>query len=182
MMMRCDDQPGDRRLGPAAVLRREACSERPPFSEAFHDRLMRRLPNSPGSRQTPLSVAPVAAPPGLIRRAMLPGSISAAVVSVAFLLVARSGLLSRADRASRTVAGGEAERAPPAMLAGGVQGELTIGQEQESVGIDRLPMFAEIEESLREGVTTLAASLLEVPEWTALADFDAGGLGGDEGR
>ena len=39
------------------------------------------------------------------------------------------------------------------------------------MGLDRLPMFDQIDEEVRVGLTTLAVSLLEVPDWKALAGF-----------
>lgn len=44
------------------------------------------------------------------------------------------------------------------------------------VGIDRFPMFDELDAGVREGVSTLAATLLDVPEWRMLAEFDAAGF------
>jgi hypothetical protein len=46
--------------------------------------------------------------------------------------------------------------------------------DQQSVpGIESLPLFDEIDEGVRDGVRTLAASLVELPDWASLADFDA---------
>ena len=38
--------------------------------------------------------------------------------------------------------------------------------------IEQLPMFDEIEEGVVDGVKSLATTLLDVSDWTILADFD----------
>jgi hypothetical protein len=48
---------------------------------------------------------------------------------------------------------------------------VAAGEEDEPVGLDRLPMFDQIDEEVRAGLTTLAVSLLEVPDWRPLAGF-----------
>jgi len=161
--MRRDNQAG---RGPAAALWREAIAERPPFSEELHDRLVRRLAASRPPRPVPRKVA--AAPATLIRRMRIPLALSVAVMATTVALVGWNGrdALPRPP-AGLSAAGGLPDVAPP----------------EEPLGIDRLPTPGEIEEEVRESVTTLAASLLGVPEWTAVADFDAGGfLGGGGGR
>ena len=40
------------------------------------------------------------------------------------------------------------------------------------IGIEQLPMFDEIEEGVVDGVKSLATTLLDVSDWTMLADFD----------
>jgi hypothetical protein len=42
-----------------------------------------------------------------------------------------------------------------------------------SVGIESLPMYDDIDEGVRAGVWMLASSLVEVPDWASVADFDA---------
>lgn len=184
MTMHDDDRGAGGRCGVGATLRREALAERPQFSEEFHERLVQRLPAAARPRTAPPPVAPPATPPSGIRRAVLPLAVSATAVAAAVLLLALPRREAQPDRLPRPIAGGGVQvmtLAPP-MAARGEPGEPTIGLEQEPVGIDRLPTFDEIGESVREGVTTLAVSLLEVPEWTAVADFDTGEFFGDGGR
>jgi hypothetical protein len=170
--MRRDDHGG--RRGAVAALRREAIAERPPFSEAFHDRLVRRLSACSSLPPVPRPVAPLATQPVPVRRAVLP--VAAAVVAVVILLVARFDREAPPDRSPvPTGEGGVAPRAVSS-LGNGELDQVMTGQEREPVGIDRLPTFDELEESVAEGVTTLMVSVLEVPEWTALADWDAGSI------
>ncbi len=183
-MMHNDDRAAGGRGGVGAALRREAVAERPRFSEEFHERLVQRLPVASAPRTALPAFTLPANPPSPIRRAALPLAVSATLVAAAILLLALPGREAQPDRVPGPIAGGGVELVTltPPMAARGEPGEPTIGLEQEPVGIDRLPTFDEIGESVREGVTTLAVSLLEVPEWTALADFDAGEFFSDGGR
>ena len=179
--MRRDDQGGRGRFTAGAALRREAIAERPPFSEAFHKSLVRRLPTARPPRQARRAVLAAEVPPTRVRRTLIPLAVSAALVAVAVLLVARP---VRDAEPARPLGPMNADGAVVVALDAATSSDLGVAAAlpEETPGIDRLPTPGEIEEELREGVTTLAVSLLDVPEWTALADFDAGALLGEGGR
>ena len=85
----------------------------------------------------------------------------AAVALVVTMAADRPPAGSPADRAGRmAVAAMDAEPRPP-------------GSGGDAVGIDQLPMFDEIEDGLVESVAALAVSLLDVPDLTMLAGWDA---------
>jgi hypothetical protein len=181
-MMRWDDHDGRGRFIAAAALRREASAERPPFSDRLHEQIVRRLPAARPPTHARRPIAAALAPPRLFNRTVITLAASAALVAVAALLVARPVRDADPARPLRPMnAGGAAVVA----LDAEASGELVVAAAalpDETPGIDRLPTPGEIEEELREGVTTLAVSLLEVPDWTSLADFDAGSFLGDAGR
>jgi hypothetical protein len=163
--MRREDQRDRGRFAAGAALRREAIAERPPFSEAFHNRLARRLPAVARPRPAPRRVAAVGVASLLARWAVVPLAVSVMVLAVLVLLVARPG----SDTQPIQPTGVVGEASPVAAM-------------EELLAIDRLPTPGDIEEALRETMATLAVSLLDVPEWTTLADFDAGTIRADGGR
>jgi hypothetical protein len=101
----------------------------------------------------------------LARWAVVPLAVSVMVLAVLVLLVARPG----SDTQPIQPTGVVGEASPVAAM-------------EELLAIDRLPTPGDIEEALRETMATLAVSLLDVPEWTTLADFDAGTIRADGGR
>lgn len=148
----------------AAALRREAIAERPAFSREFHDQLMRRVTKPARPRPNPT----VAAKP---LSARWPAAGLVATLAAVVAVVAVSVMTPSSDDVSRVRQG---EPRPPlaaTTTASAPDGGAIAGD--EAPGIDRLPTFTEIEESVSDGVASLAASLFEVPDWTALADFDA---------
>jgi AcrR family transcriptional regulator len=170
---RHDDDRGGRRLG--RLLRREAHGERPAFSAEFQARLMRRLEPLAG-REVAAEIRPaLAAARAGGEAAWRPSWPLAAAVA---LVVVATGLgLVRREGSPR----GPASALPAAVAVSQLPDEVPPGDE-ELPGIEVLPTFDEIEQGLRDGVRTLAASLVDVPDWASLADFDAASLlGGPEG-
>jgi hypothetical protein len=165
------------RRGPDAVadlLRREAAGERPLFSEALHERVVRRLPVMAGE-PTPIRLVerrPQRAGRSAGRQLVLTAA-GAALVAAAIAVIA-----VRPDRAGgqlRSVALVAVDQTGGNEVAG--EGGSADAADLE---IERVPMFDDLEAGVREGVSTLAATLLDVPEWRMLADFDAAGfLGAD---
>lgn len=150
--MRRDDRGHRRRSTAGAMLRHEALADRPLFSEAFHERLVRRLPVAAAPRRSPTVAA--AAWPARLRIVMSLATV-AGLVGMVVLLAARP------DRA------GPLARDLPVTIAVAAE---------EPLGIDRLPLFDELQEEVRAGLTTLAVSLLEVPDWGPLAALAGAGL------
>ncbi|MBM4021030.1 MAG: hypothetical protein FJ284_02090 [Planctomycetes bacterium] len=149
----------------ASVLRREAVADRPAFSEPLHDRIMRRVTTARWSRPGP---KPVLEPPPARRLGdVIAAAVSAAAVVVALLMTASpdGGGASRGMRATvpTPIDGTRAAESPSAAVT--ASGDVLPT-------IDRLPTLEEIEESVNHGVASLAASLFEVPDWTALAELD----------
>jgi len=167
MVTRMRQNDGEKKPGLAARLRREARGERPEFSAGFQTRLMRRvepLPESlPESLPRPMPVLTGSQRAGHARAASrLPVAGAAAVLVATLLLV--------------TWSSGFGLQSPPAEPAAPSPAAVAASPQpdQQSVpGIDSLPMFDEIDEGVRDGVRTLAASLVELPDWASLADFDA---------
>ena len=162
--MRQDD--GEEKPGLAARLRREARGERPEFSAGFQTRLMRRIELLPESLPRPMPALTGGQPAGHTRAASRFPVAGAAAVLVATLLLVTwsSGFRLQSPPA-------EPAAPSPAAVAASPQ------PDQQSVpGIESLPMFDEIDEGVRDGVRTLAASLVELPDWASLADFDAAAM------
>jgi hypothetical protein len=42
-----------------------------------------------------------------------------------------------------------------------------------SLGVESIPLYDDIDAGMRAGVWMLASSLVEMPDWATLADFDA---------
>lgn len=153
--------------GLADLLRREAIGERPRFSRSLHGRILRRLPVSRAAE--PRTGETARSPWRLVRLA------AAAATSFAVGLAIITAGTDPADGPPQRVA-------LVAMDPAGGSGVAASGDAAE-LGIERVPTFDELEAGVREGVSTLAATLLEVPEWRMLADFDAAGfLGADSAR
>lgn len=162
------DGQGGRRLG--GLLRREAHGARPEFSTEFQARLIRRI--EPLSR--PEAAAEVRPAPAAARTSGVAAWRQSWPLAAAVLMVAAVGLgvVSREGPPpgppSEPAAAEVASRQPP--------------NDEELPGIEALPTFDDLEEGLRAGVRTLAASLVDVPDWASLANFDATSLlGGPEG-
>jgi hypothetical protein len=159
----------------AAILRREAERERPGFAAGFHGDLMRRLVRKRrpvGSRRPSTSsgterlvrqrrgwlraaavLAGGGAAAGLIGAGVVDRGVSPSLPNDA----AGRGLVSSTTFSSRAAV-------PDQAAAGG--DDL----------IERLPLFDEIDAEIRSSVATVASALLAVPDWRALAEFDAAGL------
>jgi hypothetical protein len=148
------------------LLRQEAARERPLFSEALHGRILQRLPRSP-------------ALPGRIHvREPQPQEVGQSAwwrfrwaTALAALAVAVAVIGPRPDR--------EGDRLESVVVTPAVAGSATAAAAADP-GFDQVPTFDELEAGVREGVSTLAATLLDVPEWRTLADFDAAGFFGSE--
>lgn len=166
MATRMRQNDGGQQPGLAARLRREARGERPEFSAGFQTRLMRRIESLPES--LPRSVPALTGGQGAshARAASRLPVAAAAAMLVATLLVV-------------TWSSGFGLQSPPAepVASSAVAVVASPQPDQQSVpGIDSLPMFDDIDEGVRDGVRTLAASLVELPDWASLADFDAAAM------
>ena len=161
MVTRMRQNDGEKKPGLAARLRREARGERPEFSAGFQTRLMRRVEPLPESLTESLP-RPMPALTGSQRASHARAASRLPVAVATLLLVAWSSGFRLQSRPAEPAA------PPPVAVAASPQ------PDQQSVpGIDSLPMFDEIDEGVRDGVRTLAASLVELPDWASLADFDA---------
>ena len=155
--------------GLADLLRQEAAWERPLFSEALHGRILRRLPVNADAPAVIQHAEPRARQAG--RPVWWPLGLVAAGVSLAVAIAVMAVRPELAGGQPRSVAVVAAEP------AGGSEDAAEGGaNEAAELGIEHVPTFDELEAGVREGVSTLAATLLEVPEWRMLADFDAAGF------
>ncbi len=161
----------------AACLAEEAAWERPAFSSGFQAALMHRVraevPAGARRRQPRgLRSPPVAASCGGRRVsqsacgvALVIGSGVALVLAIGFPpgQVRRGGIESVA-------AGRLLENPLPLEFSGA----------EETSLIEQLPLFDDIDREVRSGVVMVASSLLDLPAWRDVADFDPGGfLGAD---
>lgn len=152
----------------ATRLRREAVADRPAFSADFHDRLRKRLAREPLQTRIPVAVpiAIPAIPRGRRTSAPLPAAAFVAALAM-FMITAETrrqeGGAGQGDVLGVATVGPDKGPAAVADLIG-VDG---------AVGLDGLPMFDEIDAGVREGVASLAISLLDMPDWTKLAAFEA---------
>jgi len=174
MTMPARDERREPLPGLATRLRREARGERPAFSPEFQARLVTRLEACP---RRPAPMAPPAAPAQPVRRAgwrpfapLAAGLVGVAAITV--LAVVLPGIQPGPLGGVRPGAG-EGASAPPL-------DEQTLapagGEPDELPAIALLPLYDEIEAGLRDGVRTLAQSLVELPDWASLAEFDAAAL------
>lgn len=152
-------------------LRWESVCDRPQFSEALHQRIVHRLPaaviNPPATQ-----VAAV----GADRAARVAWRQVTLAVAAVTLAIAAVIVAWRPDSAAPRPGTAAFAIVEPAGEDG-----FDVGHdlEESPVGIETVPMFDDLEAGVREGVSSLAATLLDVPEWRTLADFDAAGfLGG----
>lgn len=151
--------PGPSGRALAARLRQEAAEELPRFSATLHERIVRRLPRT---RTTEAMSDTQRQPAALGSSWRILGPVAASVLVAAVIAAWIDGPSSRATARSSIMPAAE---------------HLAADSEP---GIERVPMFDEIEAGAREGVTVLAATLLEAPEWRTLIDFDpAAFLGAD---
>jgi hypothetical protein len=160
-----------------AALRGEAQRERPVFSPEFHARLMRRLtPEIPtaGASQ-PLIGRPRTQHTswrGPLIGGIVAGVVAGCLAAAVFTAVGPLQLGSRGVPEEMPAGGGVRSVAVTLTAADAQQG----GVERGTTVIERLPMFDEIDEEVRSGVVLVASSLLGVPDWRSLADFDAVGF------
>lgn len=151
-----------RQSGPAAVLRREAIRERPAFSLELHGRLLEGLKSGPRRHLHTSSSQPRTRS---VRGSSHRGRRLVTVSLGGIALLASLGLVGRYwDRR------GPVEPPVADRLVAARQGAVETLATDE-VGIDRLPMFDEIGDGVVEGVTTLAVSLLDVPDFAIPADL-----------
>jgi hypothetical protein len=163
-----DDRRGlPRSLGPR--LRREAREARPAFSPEFQARLLAGLEAGP-RRPTPPAGLAAAAEPGVSagwRPLVALAAGLAGVAAIAALAVMLPGVQPAAPGAGE----GPAAALPAAQTA-----LPATTEPAELPAIVLLPLYDEIEAGLRDGVRTLAESLVELPDWASLAEFDAAAL------
>jgi hypothetical protein len=152
------------------TLEREAHSARPSFSPAFHERLMERIAGEAGrskpletsSTLTPLRIA-VRAPRSLFWfGGHLSGFVAVAAVAAVWMLDRGAIGPDRGDRA--------AESQPRSVAA------VSASNGTPMTGIETLPLYDDLETGFRDGMWTLTASMVELPEWANLADFDAAAI------
>ncbi len=150
------------------MLRREARDSMPAFSQAFHDRLVARIANDSGLsadlKRTPSQSRSVRNS----RTFVISGAAGLAALIVAWIVVDWSP--GRAGRESVAV-----------MVVPGPFQALP-GDGEPGSGIESLPLYDDIDRGVRAGAWTLAASLVELPDWANLADIDgAASQAGDVG-
>jgi hypothetical protein len=139
----------------SARLRREVRDTRPEFSEAFHARLIERLAVESVSLPSQRDDGPRRRPRGLARLTVPAGAAVALAALVAVLVSGR----------------GARETAPDSTPL--VPRDRQVVNTIPAGGLESLPLYADIDAGVREGVWMLASSLVEVPDWARLADFDA---------
>lgn len=137
-----------------ARLRHEARSTRPSFSDALHDRLMERIASERMSLPSRNADVLQGRPMRLSRFAM-PIAATVAVAAVMTVLVTGRG---PDEGPVRLV---PIEFSNPSRPA-----------DMPSVGIDSLPLYDDIDAGVRAGAWMLASSLVDVPDWASLADFN----------
>lgn len=138
-----------------ARLRREARDTRPEFSDAFHARLMGCLAVESVSLPSPCVDAPRRRRRGLGRLTVPAAGVLAVAVIIAVFVSGR----------------GPDETSPDSTLL--APRDRQVAGPMPAVGLESLPMYDDIDAGVREGVWMLASSLVEVPDWARLADFDA---------
>ena len=158
--------------GLADRLRREASRERPRFSQALHERILQRVPGDVVFAEGAHAGEP--GPAAAHRRAWREFGTPAGVAALAVVIAVFAAWPEPAGKRPRAAAAVRVEPEGADAVAGGVSPEAS------DLGIDAVPMFDDLEAGLREGVSTLAATLLDVPEWRMLADFDAAGFLGPD--
>ena len=157
--------------GLAELLRREASGERPMFSAALHGRILRGMPLKPAA---PAVIRP--AEPRAGRSAWRQASLASAAAVLAVAVTA-------INWADFEPSGGQRLAVATKATGPADDRDAASAGDAAELGIERVPMFDELEAGVREGVSTLAATLMDVPEWRMLADFDAAGiLGQDSAR
>lgn len=153
-------------------LRRESVCDRPQFSEALHQRIVHRLPAAVISPPATQVAAVGAGRAERVAWRQVTPAVAAVTLAIAAVIVAW-----RSDPAARRPGTAAFATVEPAVEDGSDVGH---GLGESPLGIETVPMFDEFEAGVREGVSSLAATLLDVPEWRMLADFDAAGfLGAD---
>lgn len=161
-MRKTDRKCGSRHLyggALAARLRQEAAEDIPLFSDTLHEQIVRRLPSA---RPTAIRSNTQRQPATLRSPWRILGPVAASALVVAVIA-------AWIDRPSSPVTDRSSMAPADDHLA-----------DDSAPGVERMPMFDEIEAGAREGVTVLAAMLLEVPEWQTLVDFDAAGFPGTD--
>lgn len=139
----------------ATMLRSEARLTRPVFSDAFHARLIEHVAKDRGA--LPSHDRGVAEPRSswLGRFAMPLAAVAAFAAAVAVLVTARGP-----------------EEAPNGSVSMESAGQPRPDGMPE-LGVDSLPLYDDIDAGMRAGAWMLASSLVEMPDWATLADFDA---------
>jgi len=136
-------------------LRHESRSTRPAFSEVFQDCLMERITSDqallPSRDRSELEGS-------LMQRGRFAMPIAAAVGLAAVMIVLGPGRVSKVVPTATV----SIERAD--------QRSLDV---LPDAGIESLPLYDDIDAGMRAGVWMLASSIVEMPDWATLADFDA---------
>jgi len=162
-----DDRRGlPRSLGPR--LRREAREARPAFSPEFQARLVAGLETGLRRPTPPAGLAGATEPE--VRGGWQPlAALAAGLAGVAAVAVLAMVLPGGQPGMPWAVEG-------PAAAMPAARAAPTTTEPAELPAIMLLPLYDEIEAGLRDGVRTLAESLVELPDWASLAEFDAAGL------
>jgi len=147
------------------TLRRDALATRPPFSPAFHERLMERVACEAASKPEVEPARPPASPAAVPRVLVCVGGGLAALVLASWAVVWLAGRPQDRPGTSDVAAG-----VVPVAVAVLPSGDKRL------VGIDTLPLYDDLDAGLRAGAWTLAESFVELPDWANLADFDAAAL------
>jgi hypothetical protein len=95
-------------------------------------------------------------------RALAGGGI-AALILASWVVVWFAG---RHEGSSRRDGGPTSGRSPVTVADGSPAGGLLVS-------VETMPLYDDIDAELRAGAWTLAASLVELPDWANVADFDA---------
>lgn len=164
----------------AACLADEAARERPAFSPGFHAAVMQRVrAELPAAARPPQPRGPHAPPPR--DRGRVSAGAAALAIGSGLALVLAIGFSPGQVRPGfptggrvDSVSGGRLSERPLSL-------EVTAAEETSL--IERLPLFDDIDREVRSGVVLVASSLLDLPAWRDVADFDpAGFLGADPPR
>lgn len=161
--------------GLAACLAEEATCERPVFSPGFHAAVMQRV-RAEADRRPPrrLHAPPDAASCGGRPVPQPALRLAALAICGGVALMLASGFppgqvwlgLPAGDRVESVSAALHRDRPLP----------LEVAAAEETSLIERLPLFDDIDREVRSGVVLVAASLLDLPAWRDVADFDPVGF------
>lgn len=146
------------------TLRRDALATRPLFSTAFHERLVERVACEAALKSEVERPQPWASSPVAPRALGFAGGGLVAVVVASWAVFWMVGGHENSPVRGDVVAGGSRISAA-AQLA-----------DERLVSFDTLPLYEDLDLGVRAGAWTLAESLVELPDWANLADFDAAAL------
>ncbi len=161
-MMKSNRDRGGPSAAVQSALERDALATRPPFSATFHERLMDRIVCEVASGPNTERLRRKASPPASVRILARSGGGVAALIVASWAVVWLAGRLGGGPGTDDVTAGS----APVAVAVQQDDGE-------RLVAIETLPLYDDLDSGLRASVWTLAESLIELPDWANLADFDA---------